>query len=60
MYTVEDCLLKAENYALAAQAAEPEAKRGFARLAAIWRNRALRVKLGQKFLFPEAPSDLRK
>ena len=48
MVTIEECLLKAENYALAAQAAtEPEEKRLFIRLAGMYRNKALRLKLGE-------------
>jgi hypothetical protein len=47
MVTIEECLLKAENYALAAQASTtPEERRLFIRLAGIYRNRALRLKLG--------------
>jgi hypothetical protein len=48
MVTIEECILKAENYALAAQAAPTwEEKRLFIRLAGIYRNRALRLKLGE-------------
>jgi hypothetical protein len=48
MVTIEECLLKAENYALAAQAAtHPEEQRLFIRLAGIYRNKALRLKLGE-------------
>ena len=48
MVTIEECLLKAENFALAAQAAStPEEKRLFIRLAGIYRNKALRLKLGE-------------
>ena len=48
MVTIEECILKAENYALAAQAAsDPDEKRLFIRLAGIYRNRALRLKLGE-------------
>jgi hypothetical protein len=48
MVTIEECLLKAENYALAAQAAiQPDEQRLFIRLAGIYRNKALRLKLGE-------------
>ncbi len=48
MVTIEECILKAENYSLAAQAAStPDEKRLFIRLAGIYRNRALRLKLGE-------------
>ncbi len=48
MVTIEECLLKAENFALAAQAANTwEEKRLFIRLAGIYRNKALRLKLGE-------------
>ncbi|HEX5005923.1 MAG TPA: hypothetical protein VFV70_02355 [Hyphomonadaceae bacterium] len=48
MVTIEECILKAENYALAAQAAStPDEQRLFIRLAGIYRNRALRLKLGE-------------
>jgi hypothetical protein len=48
MVTIEECLLKAENFALAAQAAStPDEKRLFIRLAGIYRNKALRLKLGE-------------
>jgi hypothetical protein len=45
MNMIADCLLKAENYAVAAQTAGHDQQRGFIRLAAIWRNRALRMTL---------------
>jgi hypothetical protein len=49
MVTIEECVLKAENYALAAQAAATtEEKRLFIRLAGIYRNKALRLKLGEE------------
>ncbi|HEY7800073.1 MAG TPA: hypothetical protein VIA80_14990 [Hyphomonadaceae bacterium] len=49
MVTIEECILKAENYALAAQAAvTTEEKRLFIRLAGIYRNKALRLKLGEE------------
>jgi hypothetical protein len=49
MWTTEDCHLKADNYALAAQASPScSVARAYIRLAAIWRNRALRVKLAQR------------
>lgn len=48
MVTIEECLLKADNYALAAQVAPTwDEKRMFIRLAGIYRNRALRLKLGK-------------
>ena len=60
MVTVEECILKAENYALAAQAAtEPDEQRLFIRLAGIYRNKALRLKLGEDakaYLQPNALS----
>jgi hypothetical protein len=49
MVTAEECLLKADNYAIAAQAAETaEEKRVLMRLAGIYRNKALRLKLGKE------------
>jgi hypothetical protein len=48
MDMIADCLLKAENYAVAAQTAGRDDQRGFIRLAAIWRNRALRMKLARR------------
>ncbi|MEQ1780011.1 MAG: hypothetical protein ABMA14_01540 [Hyphomonadaceae bacterium] len=46
MDTAEECILKADNYASAAMLVAPKNARGLVRLAAIWRNRALRLKLG--------------
>ena len=46
--TVEEYLLKAENYALAAKAAPPARQRGLIRAAAICRNRALRLTLAAR------------
>ena len=46
MDTAEECLLTADNYASAAMLGVPENARALIRLAAIWRNRALRLKLG--------------
>lgn len=44
-----DCLLEAENLALAAQAARSEEARcAFIRLSAHFRNEALRIRLGRK------------
>ena len=53
MDLVEEYLLKADNYASAAQLVGAENARVLIRLAAIWRNRALRAKLntwGQAYL----------
>ena len=48
MVTAEDCILKADNYAVAAQGAQHDECVAFIRLAAMWRNRALRLKLGAR------------
>ena len=48
MVTVEDCILKADNYAVAAQGAKREESLIYIRLSAMWRNRALRLKLGDR------------
>ncbi|MDP3494054.1 MAG: hypothetical protein Q8R82_13150 [Hyphomonadaceae bacterium] len=48
MDLVEEYLLKADNYASAAQLVGAENSRVLIRLAAIWRNRALRAKLGAR------------
>lgn len=48
MDTVEECILKADNYASAAMLVGPEDARVLMRLSAIWRNRALRMKLGER------------
>jgi len=45
MMTVEEYLLKAENYAFAAKTAPPAQQRCLIRAAAICRNRALRLTL---------------
>lgn len=48
MMTVEEYLLKAENYAFAAKAAPPARQRCLIRAAAICRNRALRLTLAAR------------
>lgn len=48
MVTVEECLLKADNYKSAAMLVGGEEARALIRLAAIWRNKALRTKLGAR------------
>ncbi len=48
MDTVEEYLLKADNYASAAQLVGPDHARVLIRLAAIWRNRALRARIGAR------------
>jgi hypothetical protein len=48
MVTVEECTLKADNYASAAMLVGGEDARVLIRLAAIWRNRALRAKIGHR------------
>ncbi len=48
MMTVEEYLLKAENYAFAAKSAPPERQRCLIRAAAICRNRALRLTLAAR------------
>jgi hypothetical protein len=50
MMTVEECLMKAEDYATAAQLVEPAEARVLIRAAAIWRNKALRLKIEQRRL----------
>jgi hypothetical protein len=45
MITAEECLIEAENYAAAAMMVGGEEGRALLRLAAIWRNRALRARL---------------
>ena len=45
MVTADECLIEAENYAAAAMLVGGEEGRALLRLAAIWRNRALRLKL---------------
>jgi hypothetical protein len=60
MDSVEECNLKAENYASAAMLVPPEEARVLMRLAQIWRNRALRRKLGphrETYLKAPQPSD---
>jgi hypothetical protein len=47
MDMIADCLLKAENYAVAAHTADRDDQIGFIRLAAIWRVRALHMKLAR-------------
>ena len=46
MDTIEECLITADNYAAAAALVGGEEARALMRLSAIWRNRALRIKLG--------------
>ena len=46
METIEECLITADNYASAALLVDAEEARALMRLSAIWRNRALRIKLG--------------
>jgi len=48
MDTVEECLLMADNYASAATLVGAEEARALMRLSAIWRNKALRLKLGER------------
>jgi len=48
MMTVEDYLLKAENYAFAARGAPPAQQKCLIRAAAICRNRALRLTLAAR------------
>ena len=48
MDSVEECTLKADNYASAAMLVGGEEARVLIRLAAIWRNRALRARLGKR------------
>jgi hypothetical protein len=46
MYDATECLMKAENYAVAARMATELSKRcALLRLSAIWRNRALRMRM---------------
>ena len=46
MNTIEECLLTADKYAAAAALVGGQEARALMRLSAIWRNRALRIKLG--------------
>ncbi|HEV7691418.1 MAG TPA: hypothetical protein VGO52_11360 [Hyphomonadaceae bacterium] len=48
MDKIADCLLKAENCTVAAHTADRDDQVGFIRLAAIWRIRALRLKLARR------------
>ena len=48
MVSAEECLIKADNYASAAMIVAPEDARALLRLAQIWRNKALRAKLGDR------------
>lgn len=48
--TVEECLMKADAYANAACLVERRKARVLIRAAAIWRNKALRMKLAQRRL----------
>jgi hypothetical protein len=48
MMTVEEYLLKAENYAFAARTAPPDQQKCLIRAAAICRNRALRLTLAAR------------
>ena len=48
MDTAEEYLLRADNYACAAQLVGPDDARVLIRLAAIWRNRALRARIGAR------------
>ena len=45
MSTAEECLIQADNYASAAMLVGGEEARALMRLAQIWRNRALRMRL---------------
>lgn len=47
MITADECLIEAENYAAAAMMVGGDEGRALLRLAAIWRNRALRVELAR-------------
>jgi len=49
MVTAGECLIKADNQTAAAMLVGAEDGRALLRLAAIWRNRALRMKLDRHF-----------
>jgi hypothetical protein len=48
MDMIADCLLKAENYTVAAHTADRDDQIGFIQLAAVWRIRALGLKLARR------------
>lgn len=50
MSNPEECLLKAETYISAAKLVAPEDARALIRLAAIWRNRAMRARFENRGL----------
>jgi hypothetical protein len=56
MVTAEECILKADNYASAAMLVGGYDAKILLRLSAIWRNRALRTKLGARAACLRAPT----
>ncbi len=58
MLTATECLLKAENYSVAARL-DPSVDRllGYLRLAALWRARAIELQLGSRIELMSEPDE---